>query len=83
MCRYLDQGPYSAKNCFIDLTDNNLQTRWEHSRKVLKDDHMVIASMWLETDLTQRQVAEIFSVDQSCVSKIIKKVKNEQQLSAD
>lgn len=75
MCRYFDVGPYSAKNCYIALTEENQQTRWESSRKVLKEDHQEMVRMWLDTGLTQREVAKHFGVHQSQVSKLIKKVK--------
>ena len=76
MCRYGDVGSYSKKNCYIDLTNNNQQVRWEDVRKVLSVDHATIARIWFDTDLTQREIAEMFDVDQSHVSKIIKKVKD-------
>lgn len=76
MCRFQDEGPYSPKNCYIDTTDNNQQARWDKVRKILSDDHQKIAKMYFDTDLTQREIADHFGVDQSYVSKIIKKVKN-------
>ena len=81
MCRLFDTGPYSKKNCYIALTDENQQTRWENTRKVLKGDQEKIVRLWLDTDLTQSDVADRFGIDQSYVSKLIKKlkkVKNEQ-----
>ena len=78
MCRYHDQGSYSPRNCFIDLTDNNQQTRWAYKRKLLKEDQRKLVDTWLNSELSQAQVAEMFSVDQSYVSKLVKKVKNEQ-----
>lgn len=77
MCRYFDTGAYSPKNCYIALTDENQQTRWATSRKILKDDHQEIARMWLDTDMTQSEVAANFGVHQSYVSKLIKKLKED------
>lgn len=85
MCRYFDKGAYTPKNCYIGLTDENQQTRWEGKRKILKENQEKIARMWLDSaHLTQRAVAEHFEVDQSYVSKIVKKLKgvNNEQLSA-
>jgi hypothetical protein len=85
MCRFFDVGAYSPKNCYIGLTDENQQTRWEKVRKILKGDQEKIARMWLDnTCMTQRSVAEYFEIDQSYVSKIVKKLKRiqDEQLSA-
>lgn len=75
MCRYGDTGPYSPRNCFIDLTDNNQQTRWENVRKVTRGNHLDIVNLWLGGDLTQYEIAAMYGVDQSHISKIIKKSK--------
>ena len=75
MCRLGDTGPYSKKNCFIGLTDNNQQERWEDARKVLKEDWIKIYESYQNTGRTQYEVAEMYGVDQSAISKILKKVK--------
>lgn len=85
MCRYGDVGPYSYKNCYIDLTDNNQQNRWVDARKILPEQYINIVQMYLLTDMTQAEVALEFGVDQSYVSKILSKYKKatkNEQLSA-
>lgn len=84
MCRLFDTGPYSKKNCYIASTDENQQTRWENVRKVIKADQEKIVRMWLDTGMTQQDVADHFAIDQSYVSKLIKKLKKVQneQLSS-
>jgi len=81
MCRHGDVGPYSQRNCYIDKTENNQQTRWENVRKVLPQQYLDIVKLWLESGMTQYAIAEKYGVDQSYISKIIskyKKVMNEQ-----
>jgi len=75
MCRYGDVGPYSVRNCYIDLTDNNQQVRWEEVRKVLPQQHADIIRLWYDTNLTQYSIAAMYGVDQSYISKIISKYK--------
>lgn len=77
MARYGDQGPYSKKNCYICPVEENQQQRWEGKRKILKEDQFLIVKTWLSESLSQREVAEKFSVDQSYVSKLAKRFKGE------
>ena len=75
MCRYGDVGPYSKNNCYIDLTDNNQQTRWIDLRKVLPEQYLDIVSTYLLSDMTQSEIATEYGVSQSYVSKIVTKYK--------
>lgn len=75
MCRYGDTGPYSKRNCYVDATNNNQQVRWEDARKILPQQYLDIVRLWFDTDLTQYAIADRYGVDQSYVSKIIKKYK--------
>lgn len=75
MCRYGDTGSYSPRNCYIDLTNNNQQVRWEDARKLLPQKYIDIVRLWYDTSLTQYEIARQYDVDQSYVSKIISKYK--------
>ena len=75
MCRYGDIGPYSVRNCYIDLTDNNQQVRWEDVRKLLPQKYLDIVRLWYDSNLTQDAIAKRYDVDQSYISKIISKYK--------
>ena len=77
MCRYADVGAYSKNNCFIGKTDDNQQERWQGRRKLESTTRDELARYWLDHNLTQRAVAEIFGVDQSYVSKAVTKFKKE------
>lgn len=71
MCRYGDEGPYSYRNCFIDTNANNQRQRWEGREKITNQLAAEICEMYLSTDYSQREVGEIFGVDQSYVSRIV------------
>jgi len=73
MCRYGDTGPYSYRNCFIATNSENQRQRWEDVEKITNSLAKEITEFYLTTDCTQRQVAKIFGVDQSYVSRIVNK----------
>jgi len=73
MCRYGDTGPYSYRNCFIATNSENQRQRWEGVEKITNRLANEISELYLTTDYSQRQVAKIFGVDQSYVSRIVNK----------
>lgn len=73
MCRVGDTGPYSVRNCFIATNEENCRQRWEGVEKITNKLAAEICDMYLSTDFTQLQVAKIFGVDQSYVSRIVNK----------
>lgn len=69
LCRYGDCGPYSVKNCYIGLVEQNQEDR----SKVDIDTVLRIVSAYLNTNKTQYEVAKDFDVDQSYVSRLVSK----------
>lgn len=73
MCRTGDTGPYSPRNCFIVTNEENQRQRWSGKEKITNKLANEISDLYLTTDLTQAQVAKVYDVDQSYVSRIINK----------
>lgn len=73
MCRFNDEGAYSYRNCFIATNQENLRQRWEGREKVTNTTAKEISEMYLNTSLSQREIADKFGVDQSYVSRIVNK----------
>ena len=73
MCRFGDNGPYSLRNCFIATNKENQRERWDGREKITNDLAKDICELYLTTSLSQREVGEVFGVDQSYVSRIVNK----------
>ena len=71
MSRYGDEGPYSIRNCCIKTNKENQRERWEGREKITNPLAREIVEAYLTTKVTQEQVAKMFGVDQSYVSRIV------------
>lgn len=71
MCRFGDSGPYSVRNCFISTNRVNQRERWEGREKVTNALALEICNRYLNTKMSQREVAELYGIDQSYVSRIV------------
>ena len=71
MGRKGDIGAYSPRNCFIISTEENQRQRWESVEKITDTLASSIRDRYRNTELTQREIALEFDVDQSYVSRIV------------
>lgn len=75
MCRYGDTGPYSIKNCYIGTVEQNGRDRWSDVEKIDDTKAKHIYDMYCHTDMTQKEVAEYYGINQSYVSRIVNKLR--------
>lgn len=71
MCRFGDIGPYNKRNCYIGTVEQNGRDRWQDVEKVDDTKAAQIYEMYINTDATQKEIGDLFGVDQSYVSKIV------------
>lgn len=67
VCRKDDKGAYSPRNCRIDTVSNNQQEKYN----ICSEETEAIKEMYRSTDARQWQIAQIFGISQSEVSRII------------
>jgi hypothetical protein len=67
MCRRNDLGGYSVRNCYIGTVAQN-----QNDKSIIPDSYVnEIIAMYLNTRLTQYDIAEKFGINQSHVSRIV------------
>ena len=68
MCRFNDEGAYSVRNCRIDTVRENQKER----HRIDSLETAAIKMMYQNTNKPQWEIAEIFGLHQSSVSRIIR-----------
>lgn len=71
MARYGDIGAYSLRNCKIISVEENCNERWEGKKDITDKQAIEIKHMYKNTNYSQKEIAKIFNVSQSHVSRII------------
>lgn len=69
ICRNYDEGPYSVTNCYIGSTHENQKER----HRIPDGQTGEIISKWITGNYSQYQLAEMFDLTQSSISKIVNK----------
>ena len=67
MCRRGDIGAYTIKNCYIGTMEQNQ----EEKSVIEKEKVILIKRMYLDTAMSQYDVAKEFGINQSHVSRIV------------
>lgn len=67
MCRYGDIGAYTKHNCYIGTVEQNQNDRSAYSDSKVNQ----IVAAYLNSALSQYEVAKQFGVDQSYVSRVV------------
>lgn len=73
MCRFNDTGPYARQNVYIDSVENNLKQRWNNREVIDLTKAREISELYFSGKYKQHEIAELFGVTQSYVSRIVNK----------
>lgn len=71
MARFEDKGAYSPRNCKICTVEENQRDRVERIEVINNKEAEEIRSLYRNTRLPQSEVANMFEVSQSYVSRIV------------
>jgi len=68
MCRFGDTGAYSTRNCRVDTVASNQQER----HQIDNSETEAIKMMYRNTTKPQWEIAELFGLHQSSISRIVR-----------
>jgi len=75
MCRKGDTGGYTVRNCYIgSVTDNQYERHGVDDEETKK-----IKKLYSETRMSQREIAEVFNLTQSAISRIVNDKRREKR----
>lgn len=71
MARIGDKGSYSVRNCYICTVEENSKTLTDRVEKIDNSGATHLIDLYLNTRLTQYEIASMFGISQSHVSRVV------------